>query len=85
MHDIHEQAAVLNEANLYFEDQRDVFVREHHGEFVLIYGGEAVGFFPDRAEAYREGKASSDGIFLIRECLRKDEEQPAVFHSRVGV
>ena len=79
-----EQDAALREANLYFEAHREAFVREHHEEYVLIRSGETVGFFADRGEAYREGKTAG-GVFLIRQCLRTEEEQQAIFHSRVTV
>ena len=78
------EAAFL-ESNKHFEANREAFVRDHHTDYVLIQGRTTVGFFKDRGSAYLRGKKDFPaGVFLIRQCLRKEEEERAIFRSRVA-
>jgi hypothetical protein len=53
--DIKEYQA-LNLANIAaYESCRDFLSKEHHGEYVLIYGGKIRGIFPSEGEAVRAG------------------------------
>ena len=80
----HVKAAFL-ESNEHFEANREAFVRDHHRSYVLIHGRTIVGFFEDRGLAYLRGKKDFPGeVFLIRRCLRKEEEERAIFRSRVA-
>ena len=69
----------------YFDENRDAYVQSRHGKYVLIYEFKEVDFFESALLAYRHAKSLGlpSGKFLIRECVRKDEEQPFMFHSRV--
>ena len=69
-----------------FKEQQAMLASEHHEEFVLIHNESIVGFYPAGGDAYREAttKGLQSGSFLIRQCLRLEEEIPAVFHSRVA-
>ena len=68
-----------------FEQRREEFAENHHGEVVVIHGTEVAGFFESEREAYLSAKEKfGKGSFLIRRCLRADEERPAIFHSRVA-
>lgn len=68
-----------------FESKQDEFADQHHGQFVVIHGDEVAGFFEDEVEAYTIGKSKfGTGQFLLRCCVRRDEEVTATFHSRVA-
>lgn len=69
----------------YFEKNREKFVKEHHGEFVVIHGEEVEGFYKDQLEAYTSAKRKYPaGSFLLRPCLKPEEEDKPTFHSRVA-
>ncbi len=72
----------LRRLNDRIEAEREEYLRHHHLQYLLACG-DFVGFFPDRKEAYFHAvrNFSDDSIFLIRQCLRKDEERPAIFRS----
>ena len=75
----------LRESNEHFEANRVAFVRDHHRHYVLIHRRTTVDFFEDRGSAYLRGKSDfPGGVFLIRQCLRKEEEERAIFRSRVA-
>ncbi len=76
----------LNEPLAYFRANRDKFVRGHHREFVLIHDNSEIGFYETGGKAYKEARNRNleSGTFLIRQCLREDEENVAIFHSRVS-
>lgn len=69
----------------YFKVHQPELAEEHHGKFVLIHGESLKGFFDSELKAYTTAKRSYEaGTFLIRKCLKSEEESPQVFHSRVG-
>ncbi len=69
----------------YFRKHQKKFASEHHGEFVVIYEDAVEGFYKSELEAYTVAiKKHPDGSFLLRPCLRPEEESVAVFHSRVA-
>lgn len=79
----------MNKLIRFFENHQAEFAQNHHRQFVLIrqpQKPEIVDFFPSYGDAYAsavfEAKIPPE-TFLIRRCLRSEEEKPAVFHSRV--
>lgn len=75
----------LEKALAYFKKKREEFVRDHHREFVVIYGETVDGFYENELEAYTSAKKKyPPGSFLLRPCLRTEEEQIPSFRSRVG-
>ena len=70
---------------LYFRDHQEEFVAENPGRFVLICDQTIEGFFDDEIEAYIVAKQKfQNRSFLIRKCVRKEEETAAIFRSRVA-
>ena len=69
----------------FFRKKQDELARQYHGKSVLVHAEEIVGIFPSDEAAYHQAtKAKYEpGTFLIRRCVRSDEEKPAVFHSLV--
>ena len=68
-----------------FRENQDEFASKHHGQFVVIHDDGIMGFFDDELEAYHEAKIRYGlGAFLLRQCLRPEEEDEPVFHSRVA-
>ena len=75
----------LGEELSHFRDHQEEFAKENPGKFVLIYNQTVEGFYDDETEAYLAGKNKfADGTFLLRKCIRKEEEIAAIFHSRVA-
>ena len=69
----------------HFRDHQEELAKENPGKFVLIYNQTVEGFYDDETEAYLAGKKKFlDGTFLLRKCIRKEEETAAIFHSRVA-
>ena len=67
-----------------FRKRQAEFAAEHHRQFVLIHDGQVVGFYPSDLDAYTAAHAFAAGTFLIRECLRPEEETTPTFYSRVA-
>ena len=70
----------------YFKEHQKELAEKHHREFVLIHNQSEVGFYESGGRAYGDAKERrlESGTFLIRQCLRPDEETVAIFHSRVA-
>ena len=69
----------------YFKENQEKFAKEHHGEFVVIHGETVDGFYENELEAYTSAKKKyPPGSFLLRPCLRPEEERIPSFRSRVG-
>ncbi|MCY4151795.1 MAG: hypothetical protein OXE94_06110 [Aestuariivita sp.] len=69
----------------YFRDHQENFARDHYREYVIIHNQSVAGFYDDQLEAYLEAKEKfQPGEFLIRQCIKPEEEKTVVFHSRVG-
>ena len=70
----------------YFKEHQGEFASQHYQKFVLIYDRSEVGFYDSGGQAYEEAikRQFKSGTFLIRQCLRPDEEPVAIFHSRVS-
>lgn len=68
-----------------FESRRATFAQEHHDEYVVISKeGNVYGFYRDELEAYFAGNTKyGKGEYLLQKCIRQDEEEKVVFHSRV--
>ena len=67
-----------------FKARQEDFAKNHHGKYVVIHGDD-IEFFDDEIDAYAYAKgAFGPGRFLLRQCIRQDEETVAVFHSRAA-
>ena len=70
----------------YFKKNQVELSEKHHDKFVLIHGESVVGFYETELGAYTAAKRNYDGgTFLIRRCLKPEEEAVHVFHSRVAI
>ena len=70
----------------YFRKRQEEFARDKHEKYVLIHDETVGGFFDSSLAAFEaaRGKKYLAGTFLIRPCLRTDEETVQLFHSRVA-
>lgn len=76
----------LEEQLAFFRKHQEEFARDHHGQYALIHDQTADGFFDSELDAYVEGKKKCGvGNFLLRRCVRPEEEAAQVFHSRVAI
>ena len=76
----------LERSLAYFRVHQEEFVKEHYKQFVLIHDETIVGFYYKELEAYVTGKKKfPGGSFLIRPCIKREEENKVVLHSRVAV
>ena len=70
----------------YFRVHQEEFVKEHYGQFVIIHEDKVEGFFDDELDAYLVAKKKKlpPGSYLLRPCIRREEETSAMFRSRVA-
>ena len=68
----------------YYREHQEELANSHHGELVLIVGESIKGFFVTDLDAYREAtlKLGAES-FLIRKCVRPEEEVTIVIHPRM--
>lgn len=63
----------LTDATRTFEEHRAELVRDHDGEFVVVYRGRIIGFFATLNEALRRGYREFGNVcFLAREISAED-------------
>ena len=75
----------LEKELIYFRNHQEEFAEKYPGQFVLICDQTIEGFYDDEVEAYLVAKKKfQNGAFLLRRCIRKEEETVAIFHSRVA-
>ena len=78
--------AVLDTQIAYFKKRQMELAEAHHGDFVLIHDESIAGFYQSELDAYTVAKrVYDDGTFLIRQCLKPEEETTKTFHSRVAL
>lgn len=67
----------------YFVDNLENLIKEYKGKFLVIHNQKIVGVYDNELEAYNDSsKKYGLGEFIIQKCV-KEEDQTAVFHSRV--
>ncbi len=68
----------------YYREHQEELASSHHGELVLIVGESIEGFFATDLDAYRVAtlKLGAES-FLIRKCVRPEEEVTVVIHPRL--
>ena len=67
-----------------FERHLDKWRKSHLGEFVLIKGGDTVGFFKTLQEAFREGtRRYGLGDFFVKQIAPADSVNVSLFGQRV--
>jgi hypothetical protein len=67
----------------FFKTKQSELARDHHGKFVVIHAESMAGFYGSDLEAYTEArKKMGTKTFLIRQCVRPEEEIHHTFHSR---
>ena len=77
--------SILNKSISCFQKNQNDFAKNHYKEFVLIHDEYVEGFYADQLSAYLSGADQfPKGEFLIRECIKPEEQEKIVFHSRVG-
>ena len=76
---------LTKEYDFYLQNQAD-YLSRYHGKFLVFHYEQLIEVYDNRKDAYHHSeKRFPLGTFLIQECLREDERQPRVFHSRVVV
>ena len=69
----------------FFKSIQSKLAQDHHGQFVVIHGESIEGVYESELKAYVAArKKIGSEPFLIRECIRPDEEFRHTFHSRVA-
>ena len=73
--------ATLDTEFKYYQDNKEHFLAEYKGKFIVIKGEEVIGTYDDRIVAIEETKKIHKlGTFLVHEVIENDE---IMFHSRV--
>lgn len=71
-----------------FRENQEMLARRHHGQYVVVHGGEIHGPFGSLVEAVifaREEGEFKRGTYSIHRCMYEAEEPPIILHSRVHV
>ena len=69
----------------FFRTKQEELARKHYGQFVVIHRESLAGFYDSELEAYLDARKKMGAkTFLIRKCIRPDEEIHHTFHSRVA-
>ena len=70
----------------YYKKHQNELALNHHGKIVLICNESIIDFYETKGEANTDAlnKKFEPGTFLIRQCLKPEEEPVAQFHSRVA-
>ena len=69
----------------HFRRHQEKSASGHHRKFVFIHEEDVEGFYQSELEAYKAAiKSHPDGSFLLRPCLRPEEESAAALNSGVG-
>jgi len=66
----------LNDLYRWFDENRDMIIKGHAGDRVLLKDNTVVSYFPDDVKAleYAHKSGYLMGEFLIQECILKEEE-----------
>jgi hypothetical protein len=66
----------LNDLYKWFDENRDIIIKGHEGNSVLLKNNAVISYFHDDGEALEYAKESGFAIgeFLIQDCIPKDEE-----------
>ena len=65
----------------FYKEHLQDFLKDHLGQFVVIQGGEAKGFYPTEADALESMAGQELGTFLVKQCL-PFEQTIVDYHSR---
>jgi hypothetical protein len=63
-----------------FDSQLDELMQEHAGQFVLMKGGDVVGYYDSFQAAYSDGvlKYGPADVFLVSEVKHRPPESPSI-------
>lgn len=74
----------LDKEYQYFRVNRNELLKQYKDKFIVIKDQKVVGSYSTEQEAYEDSVQKFElGTFLLQKCVVEDEEQKAVFHSRV--
>ena len=66
-------ADYIDIAEYWFKSNLEHILKMHKGEWVVIFEGQPVGYYPDYETAYKEGlKATKSERIVIRRVTRED-------------
>jgi hypothetical protein len=70
----------IREEQKAFDAALEELLKDHAGQFVLLKGGKAIGFYPSYADAYRAGLQhfGVNAVFLVSEVKRRDGEPASI-------
>jgi len=76
----------LDDLYRWFDDNRDVIISGHRGNFALVKDNAVAAYFQSEREALEHAKKSGFpmGEFLIQECIPKDEECMYYYNEAVS-
>ena len=67
----------------YFIAHQNQLARDHHGEVVVIQNGRVDDYFESERDACLAAKGMHPiGAYIIRKCIRPDEERKVIVRSR---
>ncbi len=70
----------------FFLKNKDKFLKEYPGKFLVIKNQEVIGVYDEEIAALSEtSKEHQQGSFIIQECTPESVNDPQIFHTRVIV
>jgi len=69
----------------YYQSNKDEFVKQYKGKFIVIKNHEVIGVYKSEFEAITEtAKTNPLGTFLVQKCEPDADSELRVYHSRVA-
>ena len=72
---------ILDNEYKYYQDNKEHFLSQYEGKFIVIKNKEVIGVFDDKITAVEETRKKHElGTFIVQEVIKNDV---ITFHSRV--
>jgi len=74
----------LDKEYQFFKENRGKFLTEYRNKFLVIKDQKIIGVYDTESEAYQKTiEKNKLGTFLLQQCVEEENEQKAIFHTRV--
>jgi hypothetical protein len=76
----------LNDLYKWFDENREIIIKGHEGNHVLLKDNTVISYFKDNDKAleYTQKSGFTMGEFLIQECISKDDESMYYYNEAVS-
>jgi hypothetical protein len=76
----------LNDLYKWFDENREIIIKGHEGDHVLLKDNAVISYFRDDNQAleYAQKSGFEMGEFLIQDCISKDDESMYYYNEAVN-